>query len=62
MSDDVLILRKRLADAEADLTKWEDRFDNYSGNNPDKFKTDIRLARLRVASAKAALAAKGPLR
>lgn len=38
-----------LEKARADLSEWQRRFDNYSGNNPNKFRTDIRNARDRVA-------------
>jgi hypothetical protein len=31
--------------AKAALKNWIDRFDRYSGNNPDKYQADIRTAR-----------------
>lgn len=37
--------RADLAAAEAELKLWLDRFDNYSGNNPNKYQADIRAAR-----------------
>jgi hypothetical protein len=30
--------------ARAELTLWNERWDNYTGNNPDKYQTDIRDA------------------
>lgn len=37
-----------LEKARIDLQKWIDRFENYSGNNPNKYQTDIKSARQRV--------------
>lgn len=34
--------------ARKELQDWQDRFDRYSGNNPDKYQSDIREARRRV--------------
>jgi hypothetical protein len=39
---------KDLDDANAELARLEQAFDNYSGNNPDKFQSDIRSARRQV--------------
>lgn len=39
-----------LESAKAVLVSLQDRWENYSGNNPDKFKTDIRLASEKVDS------------
>jgi len=30
--------------ARAELPLWNERWDNYTGNNPDKYQTDIRDA------------------
>jgi len=45
----------------AELRDWEDRFDRYSGNNPDKYKSDIRLARQKVRLIETALKDSGVL-
>ncbi len=37
-----------LEKANAELALWEKRWDNYSGNNPNKYQSDIRLCRGRV--------------
>lgn len=37
-----------LARAKASLSDWQARFDNYTGNNPDKYQADIRSARENV--------------
>jgi hypothetical protein len=34
--------------AVADLKRWSDAWDNYSGNNPEKFQSDIKAARVKV--------------
>jgi len=34
--------------ARRDLADWMERFDNYSGNNPNKYQSDIKAARRRV--------------
>lgn len=36
------------AKAKAELICWNERWDNYTGNNPDKYQTDIRDAARRV--------------
>lgn len=36
------------AKAKAELTYWRERWSNYTGNNPDKYQTDIRNAARRV--------------
>ena len=51
----------KLENARRDLQKWEDRFANYSGNNPDKYQADIRAARRRVRALEDALKASGEL-
>lgn len=37
-----------LEKAKASLRGWEDRFDRYSGNNPNKYQSDIRAIRRQV--------------
>jgi len=37
-----------LENAREELRKWDDRFDRYTGNNPDKYQSDIRAARSKV--------------
>jgi hypothetical protein len=34
--------------AKSDLAAWQQRWDNYTGNNPDKYQADIRSARAEV--------------
>lgn len=46
---------KDLEAAKTELEIWQQRWNNYSGNNPDKYQTDIRLARQRVYAIEAAL-------
>jgi hypothetical protein len=41
---------KDLEAARVDLASLQERWDNYSGNNPDKYKTKIRLATEKVHS------------
>ena len=38
--------------ARAELTLWNERWDNYTGNNPDKYQTDIRDAARKVREIK----------
>lgn len=47
--------------AKAELARWNARWENYSGNNPDKFQTDIRNARDEVERLTEALKAVGVL-
>jgi len=49
--------RAALSAAQAGLDAATDRWDRYTGNNPNKFKTDIRLARDSVDAAKSRLKA-----
>jgi len=37
-----------LENAREELRKWDDRFDRYTGNNPDKYQSDIRAARSKL--------------
>lgn len=53
--------KEDLEHARKDLQEWQDRFDRYSGNNPDKYQTDIRAARRRVREIEDALKASGEL-
>jgi hypothetical protein len=51
-----------LADLEAardELASWSQRFDEYSGNNPDKYQADIRSARAKVREIESALKTAG---
>lgn len=47
--------------ARADLARWQARWDNYDGNNPNKFQADIRRAQAEVERLTAALKASGML-
>jgi type VI protein secretion system component VasF len=47
--------------ARAELTREIERRDNYNGNNPNKYATDVRMARERVALLERALKALGQL-
>lgn len=49
--------REELEAAKRELIEWQDRFDNYSGNNPNKYSTNIRKASRRVRILEAALKA-----
>ena len=42
-----------LAAAKGELQHWEEKFDGYTGNNPNKFRTDIKNARQKVAQLQA---------
>ncbi|MBB3773736.1 hypothetical protein FHS55_004380 [Angulomicrobium tetraedrale] len=44
-----------LEQAKAKLAAWNERFDEYTGNNPDKYQADIRSARERVREIELAL-------
>jgi hypothetical protein len=37
-----------LSAAKSELQQWQDAFDRYSGNNPNKYRTDIRRAKATV--------------
>jgi|tagenome__1003787_1003787.scaffolds.fasta_scaffold20232610_2 hypothetical protein len=58
-TDDLAELRKALAVAEAELASSVKRFEQV--DSPDLIRNEINRAKVRVARAKAALAAKGPL-
>lgn len=47
--------------AKAALAAWEDRFDRYTGNNPDKYRSDIESARAKIRTVEAALKANGSI-
>lgn len=34
--------------AKAELASWNERWENYSGNNPDKYQADIKAAERKV--------------
>lgn len=50
-----------LEEARANLKSWEDRFDRYSGNNPDKYQADIKAARRKVTAISNALKESGQI-
>ncbi len=50
-----------LENARATLQVSEDRFDRYSGNNPNKYQSDIKTARRNVRVIEDALKAQGVL-
>lgn len=53
-----------LADLEAakeELAAWNKRFDDYSGNNPNKYQADIKSARAKVRLVDAALKIAGAI-
>lgn len=52
---------EELEAARRHLADWLDRFDNYSGNNPDKYRSDINAARRRVRQLEDGLKARGDL-
>ena len=52
---------QNLAEAQAELARQVARQDDYDGNNPNKFSTDVRLAREKVADLTRALKACGLL-
>lgn len=45
--------------AKSELRRWSDAWDNYSGNNPDKYQADIKAARRRVRELEEYLKAHG---
>lgn len=47
--------------ARAALKSWQDQFDRYSGNNPDKYQADIKAARRQVRAIEDALKANGTI-
>jgi hypothetical protein len=40
------------------LRAWEDRFDRYTGNNPNKYQSDIKVARREVRTIEDALSSR----
>lgn len=48
-----------LDEARQELKRWRDRFDNYDGNNPNKYQSEIRAARMKVRDIEASLKAQG---
>lgn len=48
-----------LAAAKAELGRLERAWDNYSGNNPNKYRSRIETARVRVSAIKLHLKAAG---
>ncbi|MCT2581149.1 MAG: hypothetical protein E5X23_08345 [Mesorhizobium sp.] len=47
--------------AKANLERWTQSFDDYTGNNPDKYQSDIKSARVEVREIEAALKADGTI-
>jgi hypothetical protein len=41
-------IEAELAAAKSELQHWEEKFDGYTGNNPNEFRTDIKNARQKV--------------
>lgn len=52
---------EELEEARRELARWNERFDNYSGNNPNKYQSDISAARQRVRNLEDDLKAAGTL-
>lgn len=50
-----------LQEAKADLARWNERWANYSGNNPDKYQADIKAAARKVRAIEQALKDQGVL-
>lgn len=50
-----------LEQARAELRAHSDRFDRYSGNNPNKYRSDIDMARMQVELIESSLKASGVL-
>jgi hypothetical protein len=49
-------VRKELVSAEAELASWQEKLGGRSGNNPNKFQTNIRMAAAKVRRLKAEIA------
>ncbi|MCA1494947.1 hypothetical protein I6F11_29405 [Ensifer sp. NBAIM29] len=52
---------EELEEARSELARWTERLDNYSGNNPNKYRADINAARQRVRELEDDLKAAGAL-
>jgi hypothetical protein len=50
-----------LEQAKASLAAWNRRFDDYTGNNPGKYESDLQSARALVSEIEAALKADGTI-
>lgn len=50
-----------MEEAKAELSAWLDRFDRYTGNNPNKYQSDIRAARRKVSEIESSLKADGTI-
>lgn len=61
MSSEPTITLEDLEAAKAELQRIEDRWENYSGNNPNKFVAQRDAARSRVASMTRTLKGQGDL-
>jgi len=60
MADETYTL-EGLENARAELKRLEDAWDNYSGNNPDKYQSQIKSARTMVRVIESTLKANGTL-
>ena len=47
--------------AKGEARKWTDAFDRYNGNNPDKYQSDIKIARVKLREIKQDLKSRGLL-
>jgi hypothetical protein len=47
--------------ARAELQEWDDKFDSYSGNNPDKYRSEINMAASKVRAIESYLKKSGLL-
>lgn len=47
--------------AKAEAKKWTDTFDRYTGNNPDKYQSDIKIARAKLREIEQDLKSRGLL-
>jgi hypothetical protein len=47
--------------AKAELSTWVDRFDRYTGNNPNKYHSDIGVARRNVSAIESSLKVNGTI-
>ena len=47
--------------AKEELASWQARWESYSGNNPDKYQSDLRMAREKVRLIEASLKRAGQI-
>lgn len=48
-------IEAQLIAAKQELQRWEDAFDQYTENNPEKYRSQLRIARARVGYLEAEL-------